>query len=162
MASPQVTGLGIHVKVADIWKSRTFYESLGFRPVFGYGDDDFRASLPEECGSAPERYRGITYQLTDDVNYEIAEGHIAVKPEVSKEVIASPKISAMIRVDSLVHILKNSNVGRNFPVRRYYWGTIEAAVRDPDGFVLVFIVQDTEEERAAVAELVDLETITAG
>jgi catechol 2,3-dioxygenase-like lactoylglutathione lyase family enzyme len=162
MSSPQVKGIGVHVKVADISKSREFYESLGFKPVFGYGDDEFRASLPEGCGSAPERYRGITYQLTEDINYEIAEGHIAVKPEVFSEIITSPKISAMIRVNSLESILKNHNVNRKFPVRRYYWGTIEAAVRDPDGFVLVFVAQDTDEERAAVAELVDLETVDAG
>lgn len=162
MPGPQVTGLGFHVKVADISESREFYESLGFKPVFGYGDDEFRASLPEGCDSAPERYRGITYQLTGDVNFEIAEGHIAVKPEVFSEVITSPKISAMIRVKSLVSILNNRSINRKFPVRRYYWGTIEVAVRDPDGFVLVFVAQDTDKERSAVAELVDLETVTAG
>lgn len=162
MSNPQVTGFGIHIKVADISKSREFYESLGFKPAFGYGDDEFRASLPEGCDSAPERYRGITYQLTDDANFEIAEGHIAVKPEVSSEVITSPKISAMIRVDSLVSILNNRNIDRKFPVRRYYWGTIEAVVRDPDGFVIVFVAQDTDKERSAVAELVDLETVDPG
>lgn len=160
MADLEFTGIGIHVKVADIEASRRFYDSLGMQVVFGYGDDEFRASLPEGCGSAPERYRGLTYQLTEDVNYEIAEGHIAVKRETFQEVITSAKISAMVRVKSLVPLLENSAINIKFPVRRYYWGTIEAALRDPDGFVLVFIAQDSDEEYDAVRSLTEVETVS--
>ena len=45
MADLQFTGLGVHLKVKDIKVSREFYESLGFKPVFGYGDEAFRATL---------------------------------------------------------------------------------------------------------------------
>ncbi len=40
------SGIGIHLKVKDIKVSREFYEKLGFTPIFGYGDDEFRATLP--------------------------------------------------------------------------------------------------------------------
>jgi len=154
------TGLGLHIKVKDIERSRRFYESLGFKPIFGYGDDAFRATLPEGCASAPERYRGVTYGLREGVDLEIAEGHIAVKPEVFSEVIASAKISGMIKVASILPVLESKEVEIKFPVRRYYWGTIEVALRDPDGFVLVFIAPDSEEEYAAVSALVPVETVT--
>ena len=46
MQKCDITGFGNHLKVANITRSREFYESLGFKPVFAYGDDAFRASLP--------------------------------------------------------------------------------------------------------------------
>jgi catechol 2,3-dioxygenase-like lactoylglutathione lyase family enzyme len=153
------TGLGIHVKVKDIQASRAFYEGLGFQPVFGYGDEAFRKSLPEGCGSAPEKYHGITYHLKDGADYEIADGHIAAKPEVFGEEITSGKVSAMIKVESIVPVLEQQKDRIKFPVRKYYWGTIEAALRDPDGFVLVFIAPASDEEFERVSKLTDIETV---
>jgi len=46
-----------------------------------------------------------------------------------------------------------------FPVRHYYWGTIEAAFRDPDGFVLVFIAPYSEEEFNSLSQLTKIEKI---
>ena len=74
------TGYGVHLKVADLDASREFYEGLlGLKPSFAYGSDDFRASLPEGTASAPENYRGITYEVANGQVFEIAEDHIAVK-----------------------------------------------------------------------------------
>jgi catechol 2,3-dioxygenase-like lactoylglutathione lyase family enzyme len=159
MASTEFTGVGINIKVQDITKSREFYESLGFKPVFGYGDDSFRASLPAGVASAPENYPGVTYKLCDGAELEIAEGHVAVAKEVSKERITSPKISAMIRVKSVVPILEAAGALRTYPVRNYYWGSVEVVLRDPDGFVLVFIAPATDEELAAVREITEVEVI---
>lgn len=153
------TGMGIHIKAKDIQVSRRFYESLGFSPVFGYGDDDFRASLPDGCGSAPERYRGLSYKLCDGCELEIAEGHIAVKQEVFSETIPSPKVSGMIRVESLVPIIEAAKDEISFPVRKYYWGSIEVALKDPDGFVLVFITPYSEEEFTKIKALIDIEVV---
>ena len=151
---------GIHLKVTDARKSRRFYESLGLVPVFGFGDADFLSTLPEGCDSSPEQYPGVIYRIAD-TEYEIAEGHPAVKQEVFRERISSPKVSAMLRVDSLLPLLRNRNIQLAAPVRRYYWGTIEAVLRDPDGFVVVCISPDSEEEMSAVSELVSVETVNA-
>lgn len=158
-----ITGLGTHIKVADIEKSRKFYESLGFKPVFAYGDDAFRASLPEGVGSAPEKYRGMTFNIGENANLEIAEDHIAIKDKsVSKEVIKSPKVSAMVRVQSVAPLFTNSLVKIKFPVRHYYWGSIEVALRDPDGYVLVFIAPYSEEEFKRVSKFTKIEEIKPG
>lgn len=151
--SAEYTGLGVHLKVKDIKKSRDFYEGLGFVPVFGYGDDDFRATLPEGCGSAPERYHGVTYQLSDSSQLEIADGHIAVKPEVFQESIGSPKVSAMVKMKSIMPIAEKLKSLTNYPVKKYYWGTIEVAVKDPDGFVLIFIAPHSDEEYSALTKV---------
>jgi len=162
MAMTEFTGVGIHVKVSNIYSSREFYESLGFKPVFGYGDDEFRASLPSGVSSAPERYRGVTYKLADNCELEIADGHIAVKPAVFSETINSPKVSGMIRVKSVVPILEVAHAHVRFPVRKYYWGSLEVALRDPDGFVLIFIAPASDEELSAVREIASVEIIDAG
>jgi catechol 2,3-dioxygenase-like lactoylglutathione lyase family enzyme len=160
MNRPELTRLGVHLKVADLDKSRRFYESLGFKPVFAYGDDAFRATLPQGLPSAPERYRGMTFKIGEDAELEIAEGHIAVKDgRVFQELITSPKISAMVHVKSLVDLFQNPLVTITFPVRHYYWGTIEAAFRDPDGFVLVFIAPYSEEEFKRVSQFAQIEII---
>jgi catechol 2,3-dioxygenase-like lactoylglutathione lyase family enzyme len=162
MAKTEFTGIGVHIKVKDIKASRAFYESLGFKPVFGYGDDEFRATLPKGCPSAPERYHGVTYRLTDNAELEIADGHIAVAQAVFSETIKTPKISGMIRVKSVVPILDVALKSVKFPVRKYYWGSVEVALRDPDGFVLIFIAPASDEELAAVQELTTVETIEPG
>ncbi len=158
----EFTGIGIHIKVKDIAKSRDFYEKLGFTPVFGYGSEDYRKTLPEGCPSAPEAYQGVTYKLADGAELEIADGHIAAKPEVFKEEIQSGKVTAMIRVKSIVPVIEAYKDRIKFPVRHYYWNSIEVALRDPDGFVLVFIAPFSEDELAAVSKLVDVEKVEPG
>jgi len=163
MDTPTINALGVHIKVADIEKSRKFYESLGFKPVFAYGDDKFRASLPEGVPSAPERYRGMSFKIGENAELEIADGHIAVKDNsVFKEVIKTPKISAMVRVKSVVPLFSNPLVKIKFPVRHYYWNSIEVAFRDPDGFVLVFIAPYSEEEFKQVSKFTKIEVIKPG
>ena len=155
-----IESLGIHIKVKSIEESRKFYETIGFQPVFAYGDEGFLATIPSGVGTAPERYRGISYAVSNGGTLEIAEGHIAVKDKgVFKEVIKTPKVSAMVKVSSLVPLLESGALKPTFPVRRYYWGTIEVVVRDPDGWVLVFIAKDTPEELEAVKKLVTVEDI---
>lgn len=159
MSKLSFSGIGIHLKVKDIKTSRAFYEGLGFKPVFGYGSENFRKTLPQGCGSAPEKYSGVTYELIDGASLEIADGHIAAKPEVFSEQITSAKISAMIKVDSIVPVIEQHKDRIKFPVRKYYWGTIEVVVRDPDGFVIVFIAPATDEEFEQVSKLVKIEDI---
>jgi len=159
MAKTEFTGIGVHIKVRDIHQSREFYESLGFKPAFGYGDEAFRATLPKDCPSAPERYHGVTYRLADNAELEIADGHIAVQDSVFSEVVTGPKVTGMIRVKSVVPILDIALSQVKFPVRKYYWGSIEVALRDPDGFVLIFIAPASDEELAAVRELTTVEVI---
>lgn len=160
MEKAEITGFGAHLKVADIKKSREFYESLGFKPVFAYGDEEWRKSLPQGVSSAPERYRGITFAIEGGAKLELAEGHIGIKhQEVFKETIKNEKISAMVNVKSLVPLFSNKLVNITFSVRHYYWGTIEAAFRDPDGFVLVFIAPYSEEEFKQVSQFKPIEVI---
>lgn len=159
MSKLSFTGIGIHLKVKDIKASREFYEALGFKPVFGYGDEEFTKTLPEGCGSAPEKYRGVTYELKDGASLEIADGHIAAKPEVFGETLESAKVSAMIKVDSVVPVIEKYKSRIKYPVRKYYWGSIEVALRDPDGFVLVFIAPASDEEYKKVSELTSIEAV---
>ncbi len=154
-------GFGVHLKVADFDASRKFYESLGFKPVFSYGSAEHLKTLPEGLASAPEKYRGMTFEVGNS-NFEIAEGHVGLKNNDSfKEIISSPKVSAMVRVDSLEPLFTNPLVNITFPVRHYYWGTIEAAFRDPDGFVLVFIAPYSEIELERVKQHVEVEEFQA-
>lgn len=163
-----ITGLGINVKVRDIQASRRFYESLGFVPVFAYGDEQFLATLPAGTPSAPSKKpKGIHYSLYGDADrkYVVAElelvaDHIVLKNNTSfSEVITSPKLSAMIHVQTLLPIITNENVDITFPIRKYYWGSIEVALRDPDGFVLVFITPFTQQEFDAVSKVRQIEVI---
>lgn len=102
----------------------------------------------------------MTFEVPGGATLEIAEGHIAIPSrDVFIDSIISPKVSAMIKVQSLLPVLSNPNVSITFPVRHYYWGTIEAALRDPDGFVLVFIAPYTEEELKRIREIREVETI---
>ena len=155
----EFTGLGIHIKVRDIVESRKFYESLGFTPVFGYGSEEFRKTLPEGCGSAPEAYQGVTYKLADGAELEVADGHIAVKPADFQVEVDDAKITGMIRVKSVTPVIEKYQDRIKFPVRHYYWTSIEVAIRDPDGFVLVFIAPFSTEELAAVSKLVGVEVV---
>ncbi|MBI2043992.1 hypothetical protein HYT24_01365 [Candidatus Pacearchaeota archaeon] len=160
MEKPQVSGFGIHLKVANINKSREFYESLGFQTTFVYGSEEFRSTFDKSIATAPEDYPGITYKI-GDATIEISEGHIGVKDKnVFQEVITTPKISAVIHVNTLLPILSNKLVEIKVPVRHYYWGTIEAVFRDPDGFVLVLMVPYSDEEFAKISKLTNIEKIT--
>jgi hypothetical protein len=156
-----MTSFGIHHKVADIAASRLFYEGLGLTPHFGFGDEEFRASLPEGCGFSPEVYRGVIYKIGNSAELEIAEGHVCVGPEVFTEQITSSKCSAMLRVASLVPLLEAGGLDPIVPVRRFYWGSIEIVLRDPDGFIIVVISPDSPEELAAVRRLRDVEWVPA-
>lgn len=136
--------IGTHVKVSDFAKSRAFYEALGFQPIFEYGP-----GLGFTSKTAPEKYRGVTFATDDGTALlEIADGHLAVKPEIFKERIASSKVSLMVQVESLEEIFQRAQkAGISYakdPVN-YHWGTTEVAIRDPDGFILIFTTPTTEE-----------------
>lgn len=160
MSKCVVKGLGTHIKVKNLDVSRKFYEGLGFTPVFAYGSEEFRNSLPKGLASAPEKYRGMTFKVSDTANIEIAEGHIAVKDKTTfTDRIETSKVSAMVQVESLVPLFESKLVTITFPVRHYYWGTVEAAFRDPDGFVLVFIAPYSEEEVTAIKKYTNVEEV---
>ena len=146
-----VTGLGVHLKVASISSSRAFYEDvLELVPVFAYGDTDFLDSVPSGTATAPEKYRGVTYEFPGGAKLEIADGHIAVADAaVFTDQIRSPKVSAMIQVSSLLPILEKGVTSKS-AIKKYYWGTIEMVVRDPDGWVLVLIAPYSDAEFEAV------------
>ena len=159
----QITGLGTHIKVKDIQVSRAFYEALGMKSVFAMGTEDYRATLPDGLDSVPERYNGIIYQISDTATLEIADGHCGVKNQnVFSEKVQSEKVSAMIKVDSLVDLFTNDLLDIIFPVRHYYWGSLEVAVRDPDGYVLVFIAPYSDEEKTKIEQYREIEEVTNG
>ena len=160
MGKCEIMGLGTHLKVADIKKSREFYESLGFKPVFAYGDEEWRKSLPEGIASALERYRGVVFAIGETAKLEIAEGHIGVKNQgVFQQSVINEKASAMVNVKSLEPLFSNPLVKITFPVRHYYWGTLEAAFRDPDGYVLVFIAPYSKEELEKTSRFTKVEVV---
>lgn len=134
---------GIHIKVKDIIKSYTFYKAFGFKPVFAYGSSNWQNQIKKDFVNTPtvnENYEGVTFELNNSL-LEIANGHIAVKPEVFKEDITSSKVSAMIDTDSISNIVEICNrFGFEIAVqpKDYPWGSREVVVRDPDGFILVF------------------------
>lgn len=130
--------IGTHVKVSDFPKSKAFYEALGFQSIFEYGP-----GLEFTDRTAPEKYRGITFATEDGTAlFEIADGHVAVKPEVFQELIPSSKVSLMVHVESLEEIMDRAKKA-GIPLTRepvnYHWGTTEIVITDPDGFVLVLI-----------------------
>lgn len=129
---------GIHIKCKDFKKSLEFYLNFGFESIFAYGDKGFTSQFNH--ATAEEKYCGVTFQISNAL-LEIAESHIAVKPEVFKESITSSKISAMIDVDSVSEVRKTCKKF-NYEIAKaevdYPWGTRELVVRDPDRFILVF------------------------
>jgi len=165
----EITGLGINIKVKDIQKSRKFYESLGFIPIFAYGPKQFLDTLSANTPHAEssDATIGVHYALYGDkekkfviAELELVAKHIVLKhAEVVKEEIFSPKISAMVHVRSVVPLFSNPQVKINFPVRHYYWGSIEVALRDPDGFVVVFITPYSQEEFDTVSKFTTIEVI---
>lgn len=132
--------IGIHLKVKDIRKSLAFYQLFKLPAVFAYGDPGFLALLPG-VPNAPEKYCGVTFEVGGGL-FEIGGGHLAVKPEVFQQTVASSKVSAMLQVDSVEEvqqICEANDIEIAVPIRKFPWGTTEIVVKDPDGFVLVFI-----------------------
>ncbi|HCC31200.1 MAG TPA: hypothetical protein DEQ03_14310 [Marinilabiliales bacterium] len=132
-----INSIGTHIKVKNFQKSKTFYLSLGFKPIFEYGPD---------C-QVKEDYSGIVFEAGGGV-LEIAGGHRAVKAATFQEKINSSKISLMIKVDSLETIKKfcqENQIEIAVTPRHYYWNTLEMVVKDPDGTVLVFVAPFTPE-----------------
>ncbi len=138
MGKLKLSRLGIHIKVKDFEKSYRFYKSFGFEEEFAYGPQDFikKFNFPK----AIEKYRGVTFNLGNAM-LEIGEDHIAIKPEVFRELIKSSKVSAMIDVNSVEEVLEICEKN-NFEIAKeitdFPWGTKEIVVKDPDGFILVF------------------------
>ena len=97
--------------------------------------------MKKDIPTAPKKYRGVVFKIGETL-FEIADGHLAVKNEVFQEKINSSKISAMLQVKSIQEIIEISNQ-HSFsiasPPRIFPWGTKEVVVKDPDGFILVFI-----------------------
>ena len=145
----KIQSMGVHIKVSDFVKSKMFYETLGFTKVFEYGPDKtFQKDEQGNLISATEAYHGTTFSC-GEAKLEIADGHRAVKPEVFKEPIHSSKVSLMVSVEKisdLLKVCKEANITLAVGPRHYYWGTLEVVVKDPDGFVLVFIAPYSEEE----------------
>jgi catechol 2,3-dioxygenase-like lactoylglutathione lyase family enzyme len=158
-----VTALGIHIKVVSIEASREFYENyLGLVPTFAYGNAEFLATVPDSATKVDEIYQGVTYEISPSTKLELADGHIAVKDQsVFAGRITSPKVSAMISVESLIPLLEGSDRRPNSSAKHYYWGTVEMVVRDPDGWVIVLIAPYSEEEVEGVSKYVAVERIDA-
>jgi len=140
MKNTLYTKFGVHIKVKNIRISLKFYTALKFNPVFAYGDKNFLKHF-DTIPNAPEKYNGVVFDIGNSL-LEIADGHLAVEPEVFKETIINSKISAMIQVRSLSNIEKlciKNKIEVTVPRRKFPWGTTELVLKDPDGFVLVFI-----------------------
>jgi catechol 2,3-dioxygenase-like lactoylglutathione lyase family enzyme len=132
------TKIGVHIKCQSIEKSLQFYLALGFNPVFAYGSDEFRAQF--SFPTAPEKYQGVSFAIGDAL-FEIADGHVAVKPEVFGQSVSSSKVSAyfdIASVDQFVTTCRQNNINILVEPRIFPWGTREVVVKDPDGFILVF------------------------
>lgn len=137
-----VTQFGIHIKVRNIYKSLKFYRAFRLKPHFVYGDEAFRAKF-RGIQTAPEDYRGVIFNMNGAL-FEIADGHIAVKHKIFRGQVKNSKISAMLHtksVNTVVKICKKNGFEIAVNPRVFPWGTKEVAVRDPDGFILVFIEQ---------------------
>jgi len=101
----------------------------------------------------------VTFAI-GDAKLEIAEGHIGVKhQDIFDKKIVDEKVSAMVNVKSLLPLFQLP-IELKFPIRHYYWGTLEAAFRDPDGFVLVFIAPYSEDELNKLNQLTKVEEIS--
>lgn len=134
---------GIHIKVKNIQKSYAFYKALGFKAVFAYGSMEWQDLIKQDYPGTPtanENYEGVTFEFNDGL-LEIANGHVAVKPETFKESIASSKVSCMLdsdSVDEVVEICRKNDFEIAVGPRDFPWGTREVVLRDPDGFIIVF------------------------
>lgn len=161
------TGLGIHLKVDDIAASRAFYEDvLGLAPTRAAGSDVFRKSLPPSLPSgaddglpgSPDSWNSVTYEPSPSAPLEIGDGHPAVeRPDVYREPVRGPKVSAMLHAESLLPLVRDRDVRPSYPVRVYPWGTVELVLKDPDDFVIVVIARATEPEVSALRQILPVE-----
>lgn len=136
-----ITQFGIHLKVKDITKSYEFYKSFGLNPVFAYGNNHFLKKFKPSIPTVSEKYNGVSFDINGAI-FEIADGHVAVKAEVFQKTIDSSKVSAMLTVPSVQKVIqacKLHNYSIAVPPQKFPWGTKEIVIKDPDGFVLVFV-----------------------
>jgi catechol 2,3-dioxygenase-like lactoylglutathione lyase family enzyme len=159
-------GTGVHIKVADIWATRHFYENvLGLRPVYAYGDEEFGRTMPEYTSFAAEAYRGVTYKPTDNSFIQLTDGYVIdCGTDPFRARIASPKISFMLKVRSLIPFLCKAGLSPQLPLRHFYWGTIQMTVEDPDGLTISLVAPYSDVEAAAIRKhvpLVDVSCIAA-
>lgn len=136
----KINSFGIHIKCSDLPRSIRFYSVFALKPVFAYGSKKHLAQF-RDISAAPEKYNGVVFKIGESV-IELADGHMAVKKEIFKYQIPNSKVSAMVSVDSLDEVLsiaKENNIPIAVSPRIFPWGTKEIVIKDPDGFVLVFI-----------------------
>ena len=136
-----IKGFGIHLKVTNITTSYRFYKLFDFQPVFVYGNKIFTNQFNNNIAKADEKYHGIVFNINGTI-FEIADGHLAVKPQIFKNRVKNSKISAMLYVNSvetIVKICQKNSIPIIVNPKIYPWGTREVVIKDPDGFVLVFI-----------------------
>lgn len=165
------TGVGVHLKARDLAASRRFYEGLlGMTPARASGNPNFRRTLASalppsrEDGlpGSPDRWNSISYRPCPNTEIELADSHPAVSDRsVFEAAIDGPKISAMLHVESLVPLIVDRKAELGYPVRIYPWGSVEAAVKDPDGFVVVLIARATEKEVSTLRSCVEVEVLDA-
>lgn len=166
VSSMEFTGVGVHLKVHDITASRHFYEQvLGMVPARASGSPEFRSTLPvglapqdDGLPGSPDRWNSISYKPCPNTEIELADSHPAV-PErsVFESEIQTPKISAMLHVESLLPLIRDRGVRPTYPLRAYPWGSVEAVLKDPDGFVVVLIAASTDPELQALRDIVEVE-----
>ena len=135
-----VSKFGIHIKVKNIRKSLRFYLAFGLKPKFAYGDEAFVRKL-KGVPTAPEKYHGVIFNIGGGL-FEIADGHTAVKQDVFQQTLQSSKVSSMLHVNSVEEVVKICRKNKFALVvepKVFPWGTKEVVVKDPDGFILVFI-----------------------
>ena len=148
MIDTTISHLGVNLKVRDYEKSRAFYDALGFRKLFEFGPEAKEHS----------KFRGTFYQVGNAL-LEVSEGHMAVRPEVFAAPVESSKVSLMVYVESLVpilDILEAQRVAISVRPRQFPWGQIGVAVKDPDGFVIVFLSEASASEKQQVQARVDI------
>lgn len=129
-----ITALGINIKVADLARSQAFYEAFGFQQLGAFEG-------------------GVIYGVGGVALLELNARHPAVAADVFQSRITTAKTSLMVHVPSLLPALaaaEQAGIPLAVPPRRFPWKTIEVVVRDPDGFVVVFIAPETPAEVLAV------------
>ncbi len=141
-----MTALGIHLKVADIEKSRAFYDALGFKRVNSFGPDM----------SSTVSYHGTIYQIGESGLIEIADAHELVPEEVWHAPIANAKVTLFVKVLSLIPVIEAAR-RHNIPIaddpRWFPWGTFEMTIHDPDKLWVVFVSQDSVENKEALQQI---------
>ncbi len=133
-----IRSTGVCIKTKDFARSRAFYEGFGFKPKFEVGPDKEIKDISSV----------VIYGSETGGNFELTDGHVAIKPSVFQETVASSKISLMFEVDSLEEIMrlaKTMGIEPAVPVRHYYYGNLEVVFYDPDRTRVVFIEPYTKE-----------------